>query len=317
MLLSLIKLYARFAIKIYCPRIVINKPELLNIDGPVLLAANHPNSFLDGMILTTLFRQPVYALARGDAFNHPLANKILRWLRQLPVYRTREGAENLSANYITFSACRKVFEKNGIVLIFSEAGCVNEWQLRPLKKGTARLAISSWQSGINLKVIPVGINYSSFKKFGKTVHIYFGNTILPQQIAAEPTEAKQLLHFNAILKKELQKHVYQVTNGNKQTVLKKFDVRLPAIKKAILLLPAVIGFITHFLFFYAVWLVVQFTFKNSDHYDSVLTALVVLLYPLYLILVFILLLPYGLLWAFLSLLILPFSAWAFMQLRPN
>ena len=140
MLLSLIKLYARFAIKIYCPRIVINKPELLNIDGPVLLAANHPNSFLDGMILTTLFRQPVYALARGDAFNHPLANKILRWLRQLPVYRTREGAENLSANYITFSACRKVFEKNGIVLIFSEAGCVNEWQLRPFKKrhGKAR-----------------------------------------------------------------------------------------------------------------------------------------------------------------------------------
>ena len=279
-LLSIIKLYARIAIKIYCPRIVINKPELLNMNGPVLLAANHPNSFLDGMILTTLFRQPVYALARGDAFNHPLANKILRWLRQLPVYSTREGTENLSANYITFSACRKVFQKNGIVLIFSEAGCVNEWHLRPLKKGTARLAISSWESGIAVKVIPVGINYSSFKKFGKSVHLYFGSEILPHHIINEPTEAKQLLHFNAILKKELHQYVYEATNGNKQTVLKKFEEKNSVAKIVALSLPAIIGFITHFLLFYSVKLVAQFTFKHSDHYDSVLTALLVLLYLL-------------------------------------
>jgi 1-acyl-sn-glycerol-3-phosphate acyltransferase len=67
-LYSLLKLYARFAIKVYCTRIVINKPEVLKSKGPLLFASNHPNSFLDGMILTTLLDEPLYSLARGDAF---------------------------------------------------------------------------------------------------------------------------------------------------------------------------------------------------------------------------------------------------------
>ncbi len=170
-------MYARLAIKIYCRRIVINKPEVLKAKGPLLLAANHPNSFLDGIILTTLFDEPVHSLARGDAFKHRWINKLLRRMRLLPVYRTSEGVENLEHNYTTFAACQEAFKENGIVLIFSEGRCENEWHLRPLKKGTARLAISSWQKNIPLNVIPVAFNYSSFKSFGKEVHLFFGETI--------------------------------------------------------------------------------------------------------------------------------------------
>ena len=57
--------------------------------------------------------------------------------------------------------------------IFSEGKCINEWHLRPLKKGTARLAISSWEENIPLEVLPVGINYSSFRRFGKNVYYQF------------------------------------------------------------------------------------------------------------------------------------------------
>src|SRR5689334_8426071 len=150
------------AIKIYCRKILINIPEVLKDKGPLLLAANHPNSFLDGMILTTLFDEPVYSLARGDAFKQKRVDRILRSLQLLPVYRTSEGVENLGHNYTTFAACRETFEKGGIVLIFSEGRCENEWKLRPLKKGTARLAITSWEKNIPLRVIPTALNYSSF-----------------------------------------------------------------------------------------------------------------------------------------------------------
>ena len=92
----------------------------------------------------------------------------------LPVYRVSEGVENLEHNYTTFDACEKLFEKNKIVLIFSEGRCINEWHLRPLKKGTARLALTAWQHNIPLKVLPLGINYSSFRKFGKNMHLNFG-----------------------------------------------------------------------------------------------------------------------------------------------
>ena len=127
----------------------------------------------------------------------------------LPVYRVSEGTENLGINYETFDACKSIFKKNGIVQIFSEGLCINEWRLRPLKKGTARLALSSWEDGIPLKVIPVGINYSSFRRFGKNVFINFGNTITRDLI--DPKLSPGLKHqaFNNILNNELTNLVYE------------------------------------------------------------------------------------------------------------
>src|SRR5688500_670976 len=158
----LLKAYARLAIHLYCSKIVVNKEELLKIKGPVLFAANHPNSFLDGVILSTLLNETLYSLTRGDVFQKNLISKILLWLKLLPIYRTSEGTQNLAYNYDTFSVCHEVFKKKKIVLIFSEAVSINEWKLRPLRKGTARLAFSSWQQGIDVKLIPLAFNYDSF-----------------------------------------------------------------------------------------------------------------------------------------------------------
>ena len=67
----------------------------LNEKGPLLIAANHPNSFLDAIIVSTLFKRPVYSLARGDAFAGKFFTTILTSLNMLPVYRISEGPENL------------------------------------------------------------------------------------------------------------------------------------------------------------------------------------------------------------------------------
>jgi 1-acyl-sn-glycerol-3-phosphate acyltransferase len=144
-----------FAIRIFCRRVIINKPTLLKEKGPLLLASNHPNSFLDSVIIDTLFEQPIWSLARGDVFKNKFATRILTAMKILPVYRTSEGVENLSTNYKTFDSCVELFRRDAIVMIFSEGKCINEWQLRPLKKGTARLAIKAWEENIPLKVLPV------------------------------------------------------------------------------------------------------------------------------------------------------------------
>src|SRR5690606_8940326 len=120
----------------------------------------------------------------------------LRYMKLLPVYRTSEGVENLEHNYTTFASCLEAFEEGHTVLIFSEGRCENEWHLRPLKKGTARLAHAAWQKGIPLKVIPLGINYSKFFSFGKEVHLLFGNPISSEIISKENSEGKKHLDFN-------------------------------------------------------------------------------------------------------------------------
>jgi len=312
---SLLKIYARLAIKIYCPKIIINKPEVLKSKGPLLLAANHPNSFLDGLILTTLFDQPVYSLARGDAFREGLVKKILLWLKQLPVYRTSEGAENLQQNYSTFEACRKIFNKDGIAIIFSEAACVNEWRLRPLRKGTARLAISSWQQGIALKVLPVGLNYNCFKSFGKQVHIYFGDMIGPDDILKEESSGRQLLLFNQALHGQLEEYVYEEDGDDTAAVLNKFSHKTSLLKTVRLAVPAFAGVLLHLPLFLPVKLFMQLCFKKSDHYDSIMTALLMLLYPLYILLVMLLLFYFVGYWSFVCLLVLPLTARCWTELK--
>ncbi|HEY5367987.1 MAG TPA: 1-acyl-sn-glycerol-3-phosphate acyltransferase, partial [Hanamia sp.] len=152
MLYKILLLPARIAVYFYCRKIIVNNKTMLREQGPLLIAANHPNSFLDAIIIDSLFKSPVYSLARGDAFAGKFISKILASLNMLPVYRLSEGVDNLGDNFATFSACQNLFEKNRTVLIFSEGGCINEWHLRPLKKGTARLAMAAWENNIPLKV---------------------------------------------------------------------------------------------------------------------------------------------------------------------
>lgn len=313
MIYSLLKLYARIAIKIYCTRIIINKPEVLKSKGPLLFASNHPNSFLDGVILTTLLDEPLYSLARGDAFKKNWLNKFLRWLKLLPVYRTSEGAENLEHNYTTFAACQQVFRENGMVLIFSEGRCENEWHLRPLKKGTARLAISSWEQGIPLKVIPTAFNYSSFGKFGKEVHLFFGENIEPGKILSQGNAGKQLLAFNEQLENQLKEMVYEIDPDDKPTIRRLFSIK----KKPslfILLLPAITGWMAHAPLFYLCKAISE-RFKDTGHYDSAMTALLFLFYPVYLILFIAVAFNYFGFTALLTFIALPFTAWAAVQVK--
>ncbi|MFL5738734.1 MAG: 1-acyl-sn-glycerol-3-phosphate acyltransferase [Flavisolibacter sp.] len=311
MFYRLLKVYARFAIWIYCRRIIINKPELLKAKGPLLLAANHPNSFLDGVILTTLFDERVYSLARGDVFKKKWIDNLLRSLQLLPIYRTSEGSENLEQNYTTFAACRKTFEQGGIVLIFSEGRCENEWHLRPLKKGTARLAITSWQQSIPLKVIPTAFNYSSFKKFGKEMHLFFGEEIGSNSVLQEETEGKRLLAFNENLEHQLKQLVYEIHPEDRMRVKKIFPIKRTA-SFYFLLVPAICGWLLHAPLFYLAKTIAS-RFKNSGHYDSVLHGLLILSYPVYLLLIFIISWFIHPAYSFLSVFILPFTAWSAVQ----
>jgi len=311
----LIKGYARLAIKIYCRKIIINKPGYLKENGPLLLASNHPNSFLDGIIITTLFEQHVYSLARGDAFKKNSLNKLLRWLHLLPVYRTSEGAENLTHNYTTFASCIEVFKKKGIVLIFSEGLCENEWHLRPLKKGTARLAVSAWEQGIQLKILPVGFNYSSFKSFGKDVHIYFGQPFSKEIIQQHGTQGMQISAFNTILQKQLQPLVYEIEKNDSDEQQVHFADSVSMAKRALLFLPSFMGILLHLPLFIIAKTYSHIHFKNSGHYDSVMISLLMLLYPVYLLIISIFAASYSLLAGLGAILFLPLTAWCLAQIN--
>lgn len=281
MLYLLIKLLARFFLPLYARDIRINKPELLRIEGPVLLACNHPNSFLDSILLDTLFEKPIWSLARGDAFKNRLIGKILHAFRILPVYRTSEGAENLHINYRTFEACRLLFKKQGIVTIYSEAKCVNEWRLRPLRKGTARLAIQTWSEGIPLRVLPVAINYSSYHRYGKNLIISFGDMITQADIPWDAAEGKRHQAFNDTLERSLRAGVIELDRADKIGRARAFGKNVSPTIRLFTAIPAVIGWVLHAPLYFPVRAVVANTTRYNDHFDSIVAGLLLLLYPIY------------------------------------
>jgi len=316
MLYPLIKIIARLAIKFYCRDIAINKKEYLKTDGPLLLAVNHPNSFLDAIIFCTLFDKPIYSLARGDAFKGKFITKLLLDLKLLPVYRVSEGVENLEENYKTFDQCKEIFKKNGVVLIFSEGKCINEWHLRPLKKGTARLALSSWEDGIPLKVLPVGINYSSFSRFGKNMKMFFGEFITADSIDKNNSQGKNLQLFNAALLQQLQPFVFEIKPDDKEMVQQKFYAPQPLLKKILLFIPSVMGWVLHAPLYIPVQKLVQKLSFHTDHFDSVMVGILMLFYPLYVLVVSLIVFAFTHNpWVFLLLLVMPFTAWAHVQLK--
>lgn len=314
----MLKILSRLALPIWCRRLTTNKPEILKEKGPLLLASNHPNSFLDSVLLDTVFQQPVWSLARGDVFKKPFYIKLLTALKILPVYRTSEGVENLSENYKTFEECITIFRKGGIITIYSEGKCINEWHLRPLKKGTARLAVKAWDENIPLKIVPVGINYSSFSRFGKNIFLNFGEIITATDIINGGADGQRHLAFNNKLKSELEKLVFEIPAGNKELRQEKLGVKISLVKRILLSLPALLGWLLHLPLFLPVKQFSSQKTKGTDHYDSVITGILLITYPLYLILTTVFLLLITCSWWYLLVLpVFPFTAWAFVQLKPQ
>jgi 1-acyl-sn-glycerol-3-phosphate acyltransferase len=245
MIYSILKVWVRLAAWIFCRKIIINKKDVLKEKGPLLLACNHPDSFLDSVMLDILFEQPVWSLARGDSFINKTVNRFFNAVRIMPMYRTSEGVKNLSENYKTFEACLKIFKENGLVHIFSEGKCINEWHLRPLKKGTARLAIKAWEENIPLKVLPVGINYSSFRRFGKNIFINFGEMITKENIEWNSADGIRNLSFNSQLRRQLEQLVFEIDKKDKAMQSAILEQKPSLFTKIILAIPAAAGFLLH------------------------------------------------------------------------
>ncbi|HEV8285830.1 MAG TPA: 1-acyl-sn-glycerol-3-phosphate acyltransferase [Chitinophagaceae bacterium] len=303
---------------IFCRKIIVNKPALSKKKGPLLLACNHPNSFLDAVILAEVFEQHVHSLARGDVFKNSFYIGLLRALKISPIYRSSEGVENLSINYETFAVCKEIFKQNGIVLIFSEGQCINEWHLRSLKKGTARLAFGAWEENIPLEILPVGINYSSFRRFSKNVFINFGEIITMHDFDLNHGDGKRYQSFTNKLQEQLEQLVFEIDKNDIQKQKQLLEKKPSVLIKTILFIPSIIGLLLHAPLYLPLK---NFTYKktrNNDHYDSVLVSLLLFTYPLYVALIaagtFILTHNS---FSLLLVIILPFTAWAYVQVKPQ
>ena len=176
----MLKQYIRFIDWVIHRNIVIVGKEKIPANKPILFAPNHQNALSDPMavLLNTKF-QPVW-LARADIFKNGIITLILRFLKIMPVYRIRDGKEQLAKNDKTFADSIKVLENNFALALFPEAAHTGKRQIIPHKKAVPRIvfmAEEKAENNLDIHIVPTGIYYSSYWKFNRDIIVNFGDPI--------------------------------------------------------------------------------------------------------------------------------------------
>lgn len=177
---AFLKYYVDFCFNFYF-RTSIAGMENIPRKGTLIFTPNHQNALMDALgVLSVKKWQPIF-LARADIFEKPLVNKILTFLKIMPVYRFRDGYQNLSKNDAVFNKTMDVLKNENGLVILPEGNHGDKKQLRkPLKKGFARIAFQAEEEcngDLDIKIVPVGMDYTHYSNVGSKLHIRFGTPI--------------------------------------------------------------------------------------------------------------------------------------------
>ena len=271
-MIRVLKILIRIALWIFCKEIYIKNKKLLNEKGALLILANHPNSFLDAIIIGAQYNRRVFFLARGDVFNNKFNRALLHFLNMIPVYRLREGKENLHLNEFAFTESIKLLSQGEAVLIFIEGICLNTHKLQPFKKGATRILEGAHKINIFPTIHIVGINYNNLKGPGKIINIVISKFIFKTEII----NAKQKVLFNNEVFHILEKSIYQ-----NNTIIKAPKTLL---RNSLFFLGKIFYYIQSPYYFFIKKTVAKKT-ANTVFYDSVLFAALLLTYPIFLLLI--------------------------------
>jgi len=175
-----IRILIRYAFWLSYKRIVVLGKENIPKDKPIIFTANHQNALMDDLaIVLTNHTQPVW-LGRADLFKAKFARPFLKFFRVLPVYRIRDGKENLSKNDEIFERAIRILEHKQVIGLFPEASHSGRRQMLEHKKAAPRIAFLAEEKNnfeLGLQIVPIGIYFSHYWKFNRSLIVNYGSPI--------------------------------------------------------------------------------------------------------------------------------------------
>ncbi|KXK40804.1 MAG: 1-acyl-sn-glycerol-3-phosphate acyltransferase [Saprospiraceae bacterium] len=180
MFYQFLKVLVGFALKVFFKRIHVTGSENIKNDRPQLIASNHPNGFMEPLVMACYFPKDLHFLVRGDVFDKSWLRPLLLSTHQIPIFRFKDGFSKLRENAHTIDDSLHVLEDNKDLLIFVEGSTESIKKLRSLQKGVARIAFQTLEKNptLNLEIVPVGINFTFLKHFNEEVMVRAGKPIL-------------------------------------------------------------------------------------------------------------------------------------------
>jgi len=229
MLYNLLKFLFALTVKGYFRSIYIKGLENVPKTGPVMFAPNHTSAFMDPILLGTQIDRKLYFLARGDVFKNKLAAIVFGWLNMIPVFRAEHDSSDMHKNEQVFQRCFDHLAKRGAIMIFPEGLSKTERRLRPIKTGTARIALGAENQNnfeLGTQIIPIGLNYSNPHFFRGDVFVNFGKAIEVSEYksAFEKNNWDGVTQLTERIKTELEKLVVIIEDERLDKLIKQIEI---------------------------------------------------------------------------------------------
>ena len=193
-----VRAFARFWLWFFFKRMGVRHPERVPEGGAVLLCINHPNNFIDSLVVGAAVARKVHYLATAALFRNPLLARFLLGMGAIPVYRREDDPDKMDKNARTFSACFETLAAGRLVAIYPEGTTHAEARVQRIKTGAARIALGFEERAPGtLTLVPVGLTFEARKSFRGNVLVSFGPpvSVTPylEAYRAEPVKAVDAL----------------------------------------------------------------------------------------------------------------------------
>ena len=215
------------ALFFFFKKIVVTGKEQIPGNGPLIIVANHPNTFMDPLLIAAITSQRIGFVANASIFLNQFVSRIFSYFHVIPIFRKKDVAPGEKPdNRQAFSKCHEYLDQNGTLLIFPEGTSYYELKLRDIKTGTARIALSfeQWKGYEgNLKIVPIALDYSDSIQFRSVVSVTVCRPISVHafKLAYEKNEFEAVSELTELVRSELGDLIPQ-TSGKEQ---EKFLVR--------------------------------------------------------------------------------------------
>lgn len=196
-LFVLYKLLRRIIIlllRLYFPKTTVVNGDHFKFKRPCIVVSNHPNTLMDPLNAVWRIPMVVHFLAYVGLFKHWFTNWLFNTLYCIPVTRQQDANGSPLKNENSFEASYTFLGNGGCLYIAPEGTSYMERRLRPVKTGTARIALEAEKRNegqLGLSILPVGLTYDQPDRFRSRLFIKAGEPIWMKNYMAAYEADKQ------------------------------------------------------------------------------------------------------------------------------
>jgi 1-acyl-sn-glycerol-3-phosphate acyltransferase len=172
-----LKPLVRFALKRYYRHIGVSGQANFPSSGAVVVISNHQNALMDPLLISCFTPRPLVWMARADVFHKKQFAWLLKALKMIPVYRSRDKVNLAEASARTQSICVDKLRRGEAIALFPEGTHRPVRHLFAFKKGFARIVLEAIAHG-DVSIVPVGLDYSNYFRQQGVAHVRIGKPLL-------------------------------------------------------------------------------------------------------------------------------------------